>query len=164
MGTVVLVDLVTVVGQGGEDALNERAMSALTFVGLGTRANELISSFSYGHQRLIEIARALAANPALLLLDEPAAGLNDHEAAELARLIRMVADDWNIGVLLVEHKVDLVTSISDTITVLESGRVLAAGTPREVVASQAVIDAYLGSSAPIEQTEDEVAGGVGSVA
>jgi ABC-type branched-subunit amino acid transport system ATPase component len=67
-------------------------------------------------------------------------------------------------VLLVEHKVDLVTSISDTITVLESGRVLAAGTPREVVASQAVIDAYLGSSAPIEQTKDEVGEDVGSVA
>jgi ABC-type branched-subunit amino acid transport system ATPase component len=66
-------------------------------------------------------------------------------------------------VLLVEHKVDLVTSISDTITVLESGRVLAAGTPREVVASQAVIDAYLGSSAPIEASTDDIAEGVGSV-
>src|ERR1035437_6602574 len=69
----------TLICKGGEDALNDRAMSALTFVGLGTRANELISSFSYGHQRLIEIARALAANPTLLLLDEPAAGLNSSE-------------------------------------------------------------------------------------
>src|SRR3981189_63881 len=69
----------TLLGGGGDDALTERAMSALTFVGLGARANELISSFSYGHQRLIEIARALAANPTLLLLDEPAAGLNSSE-------------------------------------------------------------------------------------
>src|SRR5260370_27417438 len=81
----------TLIGGGGEDALNERAMSALTFVGLGSRANELISSFSYGHQRLIEIARALAANPTLLLLDEPAAGLNSSEKIALHDFIKRIA-------------------------------------------------------------------------
>ena len=80
----------TMVGKG-DDALTERAMEALTFVGLGSRANELISSFSYGHQRLIEIARALAANPTLLLLDEPAAGLNSTEKLELHELLKRIA-------------------------------------------------------------------------
>src|SRR5258705_11173845 len=81
----------TLLGGGGDDALTERAMSALTFGGLGARANELISSFSYGHQRLIEIARALAANPTLLLLDEPAAVLNSSEKLELHVLLNHIA-------------------------------------------------------------------------
>src|SRR6266566_553548 len=89
----------TLLGQRGDDALTERAMSALTFVGLGNRANELISSFSYGHQRLIEIARALAANPTLLLLDEPAAGLNSTEKLELHALLNRIADGESMAVL-----------------------------------------------------------------
>jgi len=82
----------------------------------------------------------------VLLLDEPAAGLNDREAGELARLIRTIADEWKISVLLVEHKVDMVMSVSDHVTVLESGGILASGTPSQVMTQQAVIDAYLGTS------------------
>src|SRR6266851_5769273 len=81
----------TMIGKRGDAALTERAMEALTFVGLGNRANEPITSFSYGHQRLIEIARALAANPTLLLLDEPAAGLNSTEKLELHELLKRIA-------------------------------------------------------------------------
>jgi ABC-type branched-subunit amino acid transport system ATPase component/branched-subunit amino acid ABC-type transport system permease component len=147
----------------GRAKLSAAAIEAVKQFELADIIDKRPDAISFGQRKTVAIARAIAAAPPILLLDEPAAGLNDHEAAELARLIRMVADDWNIGVLLVEHKVDLVTSISDTITVLESGRVLAAGTPREVVASQAVIDAYLGSSAPIEASTDDIAEGVGSV-
>jgi ABC-type branched-subunit amino acid transport system ATPase component/branched-subunit amino acid ABC-type transport system permease component len=148
----------------GRATLSAAAIEAVKQFELGDIIDKRPDSISFGHRKTVAIARAIAAAPPVLLLDEPAAGLNDHEAAELARLIRMVADEWNIGVLLVEHKVDLVTSISDTITVLESGRVLAAGKPREVVASQAVIDAYLGSPTLIDRAMDDVAEGVGSVA
>jgi ABC-type branched-subunit amino acid transport system ATPase component len=82
----------------------------------------------------------------VILLDEPAAGLDDHEADELSGVIVRLARDWGVGVLLVEHKVDMVMSISDRVTVLESGGQLASGTPDEVMAQQAVIDAYLGTS------------------
>ena len=98
----------TLIGAGSDDALTERAMSALTFVGLGNRANELISSFSYGHQRLIEIARALAANPTLLLLDEPAAGLNSSEKLELHELLKRIAAQ-GITILIIDHDMTLVS-------------------------------------------------------
>jgi ABC-type branched-subunit amino acid transport system ATPase component/branched-subunit amino acid ABC-type transport system permease component len=147
----------------GRAKLSAAAIEAVKQFELADILDRRPDSISFGQRKTVAIARAIAAAPAVLLLDEPAAGLNDHEANELARLIRVVADEWHIGVLLVEHKVDLVTSISDTITVLESGRVLAAGTPREVVASQAVIDAYLGSSTPIEPEADALSEGVGSV-
>src|SRR5690348_9516945 len=92
----------TMIGHGGDAALTERAMEALTFVGLGNRANELISSFSYGHQRLIEIARALASNPTLLLLDEPAAGLNSTEKLELHELLKRIAAQ-GLTILIIDH-------------------------------------------------------------
>ncbi|HXN70154.1 MAG TPA: branched-chain amino acid ABC transporter ATP-binding protein/permease, partial [Bradyrhizobium sp.] len=110
----------------GEDALNERAMSALTFVGLGSRANELISSFSYGHQRLIEIARALAANPTLLLLDEPAAGLNSSEKLELHELLKRIAAQ-GLTILIIDHDMTLVSEAAQHITVLNFGRRIADG-------------------------------------
>ncbi|MGY2844736.1 ABC-type branched-subunit amino acid transport system ATPase component/ABC-type branched-subunit amino acid transport system permease subunit [Bradyrhizobium sp. USDA 4510] len=97
----------TMIGKG-EDALTERAMEALTFVGLGNRANELISSFSYGHQRLIEIARALASNPTLLLLDEPAAGLNSTEKLELHELLKRIAAQ-GLTILIIDHDMTLVS-------------------------------------------------------
>ena len=98
----------TMIGEGGDAALTERAMEALTFVGLGSRANELISSFSYGHQRLIEIARALAANPTLLLLDEPAAGLNSTEKLELHELLKRIAAQ-GLTILIIDHDMTLVS-------------------------------------------------------
>src|SRR4030081_1155358 len=98
----------TLIGQRGEAALNERAMSALSFVGLGTRANELLSRFFYGHQRLIEIARALAANPTLLLLDQPAAGLNSSEKLELHELLKRIAAQ-GLTILIIDHDMTLVS-------------------------------------------------------
>jgi sulfate-transporting ATPase len=101
-------------------------------------------SVSFGQRKLVAIARCVASGPSILLLDEPAAGLDDAEAAELAALIRRLAADWGIGLLLVEHKVDMILSICDRVTVLQNGRVLASGTPDQVRSHPEVIDAYLG--------------------
>ena len=97
-----------------------------------------------GPRKIVAIARSVASAPSVLLLDEPAAGLDDNEADELAGLIRHLADEWGIAVLLVEHKVDLILSVSDRITVLDNGAILASGTPEEIRNDPAVIDAYLG--------------------
>jgi branched-chain amino acid transport system permease protein len=128
----------------GEEALKERAMSALTFVGLGPRANELISSFSYGHQRLIEIARALAANPTLLLLDEPAAGLNSSEKLELHELLKRIAAQ-GLTILIIDHDMTLVSEAAQHITVLNFGRRIADGESMAVLRHPDVVTAYLGS-------------------
>jgi ABC-type branched-subunit amino acid transport system ATPase component/branched-subunit amino acid ABC-type transport system permease component len=130
----------------GRPRLSAAALEAVRQFELSGLIDAKPDSISFGQRKTVAIARAIAASPVVLMLDEPAAGLNDYEAAELARLIRVVADEWNIGVLLVEHKVDMVMSISDRVTVLESGRVLASGSPQEVMASDAVIEAYLGTS------------------
>jgi len=134
----------TLIGQGGEDALKQRAMSALTFVGLGTRANEMISSFSYGHQRLIEIARALAANPTLLLLDEPAAGLNSTEKLELHELLKRIAAQ-GLTILIIDHDMTLVSEAAQHITVLNFGRRIADGESMAVLRHPDVVSAYLGT-------------------
>jgi sulfate-transporting ATPase len=134
----------------GRPSLSPAALEAIKQFDLIDLIDKKPDNISFGQRKTVAIARAIAASPSVLLLDEPAAGLNDHEAVELARLIRMVADEWNIAVLLVEHKVDMVVSISDSITVLESGRVLAAGNPREVMTNLAVIDAYLGGAVVTE--------------
>jgi ABC-type branched-subunit amino acid transport system ATPase component len=102
-------------------------------------------TISFGRRKTVAIARSVASAPSVLLLDEPAAGLDDHEAAELAELIRHLAKDWGIAVLLVEHKIDMIMSLSDRVTVLERGSVLTSGTPAEVQAHPAVLDAYLGA-------------------
>lgn len=133
----------TMIGKGG-DALTERAMEALTFVGLGNRANELISSFSYGHQRLIEIARALASNPTLLLLDEPAAGLNSTEKLELHELLKRIAAQ-GLTVLIIDHDMTLVSEAAQHITVLNFGRRIADGESMAVLRHPDVVSAYLGS-------------------
>jgi branched-chain amino acid transport system permease protein len=132
------------IGKGGEDGLKERAMSALSFVGLGSRANELISSFSYGHQRLIEIARALAANPTLLLLDEPAAGLNSSEKIELHELLKRIAAQ-GLTILIIDHDMTLVSEAAQHITVLNFGRRIADGESMAVLRHPDVVSAYLGS-------------------
>ena len=134
----------TLIGQGGAAALTERAMEALTFVGLGPRANEPITSFSYGHQRLIEIARALAANPTLLLLDEPAAGLNSTEKLELHELLKRIAAQ-GLTILIIDHDMTLVSEAAQHITVLNFGRRIADGESMAVLRHPDVVSAYLGS-------------------
>ena len=130
--------------KGGDAALTARAMEALTFVGLGSRANELISSFSYGHQRLIEIARALAANPTLLLLDEPAAGLNSTEKLELHELLKRIAAQ-GLTILIIDHDMTLVSEAAQHITVLNFGRRIADGESMAVLRHPDVVSAYLGT-------------------
>lgn len=134
----------TLIGHGGQDELTRRAMAALTFVGLGARANELISSFSYGHQRLIEIARALAGNPTLLLLDEPAAGLNSSEKVELHDLLKRIAAQ-GLTILIIDHDMTLVREAAQHITVLNFGRRIADGELLAVLQQPDVISAYLGT-------------------
>jgi branched-chain amino acid transport system permease protein len=131
-------------GDGGQAALTERALSALTFVGLGERANELVSSFSYGHQRLIEIARALAGNPTLLLLDEPAAGLNSTEKIELHDLLKRIAAQ-GLTILIIDHDMTLVREAAQHITVLNFGKRIADGESLTVLQHPDVISAYLGT-------------------
>jgi branched-chain amino acid transport system permease protein len=134
----------TLIGKGGQDALTQRALSALTFVGLGARANELVSSFSYGHQRLIEIARALAGNPTLLLLDEPAAGLNSSEKVELHDLLKRIAAQ-GLTILIIDHDMTLVREAAQHITVLNFGKRIADGESLAVLQHPDVISAYLGT-------------------
>jgi branched-chain amino acid transport system permease protein len=134
----------TLLSNRGDEALTLRAMSALAFVGLGSRANELISSFSYGHQRLIEIARALAANPTLLLLDEPAAGLNSSEKMELHELLKRIAAQ-GLTILIIDHDMTLVSEAAQHITVLNFGRCIADGESMAVLRHPDVVSAYLGT-------------------
>jgi len=128
----------------GHAALVERARAALAFVGLETRAHERVTGFSYGHQRLIEIARALAGNPSLLLLDEPAAGLNSTEKQGLRDLLKRIASK-GLTILIIDHDMTLVTEVAGRITVLNFGRRIADGVAADVLRQPDVIAAYLGS-------------------
>jgi len=121
----------------------EEAMHYLEFVGLGRSAESLAGSLPYGKKRLLEMARALASKPRFLLLDEPAAGLNNEETASLGGLITRIKE-MGVTVLLVEHDMSLVMDISDHVVVLNFGRKLAEGPPREVRTDRQVIEAYLG--------------------
>ncbi len=132
----------------GERALRERAMSALQFVGLADRAHMIVRNLPYGHQRLVEIARVLAGNPKLLLLDEPAAGLNQTEKMEFVELLKRLRGH-GLTIFLIDHDMGLVEKISDRITVLNFGRKIAEGTPAEVLRNPDVIAAYLGTAGEV---------------
>jgi branched-chain amino acid transport system ATP-binding protein len=121
----------------------EKAHELLTFIGLDHRAEQLAKNLPYGDQRRLEIARALALEPKVLLLDEPAAGFNPQEKVELGNLILKIRDNGN-AVLLIEHDMSLVMKISDRVSVLDFGQKIAEGSPKEIQNDQRVIDAYLG--------------------
>jgi len=127
-----------------EKAMNERAMELLKVFELDEEANLLASNLPYGKQRKLEIARALATEPKLLLLDEPAAGMNPNETIELMNTIRFVRDNFDMTILLIEHDMKLVSGICEELTVLNFGRILAQGETSAVLNDPQVITAYLG--------------------
>ena len=127
-----------------EAAAIERARYWLDRIGLTGRADDAAGTLPYGQQRRLEIIRALCARPRLLCLDEPAAGLNPSETADLARLIRAVSDEFKLAVLLIEHDMSMVMEISDHVVVLDYGRKIAEGPPARIRDDKAVIAAYLG--------------------
>lgn len=127
-----------------EKAMNEKAMELLKVFKLDDKANYLASNLPYGDQRRLEIARALATEPKLLLLDEPAAGMNPNETKELMDTIRFVRDEFDMTILLIEHDMKLVSGICEELTVINFGQVLAQGETSEVLNNPEVIKAYLG--------------------
>ncbi|MER7926122.1 MULTISPECIES: branched-chain amino acid ABC transporter permease/ATP-binding protein [unclassified Streptomyces] len=139
-----LTDLV----RPGSRPLPAHVLVAVREFGLQDSLDRPVGDLSYGERRLLAIARAVATSPSVLLLDEPAAGLSDDETRELARLVRRLAEDWGMGVLLVEHDVDMVMSVCDQVVVLDFGRRICAGTPDEVRGDPAVRAAYLGDLEP----------------
>ena len=127
-----------------EAAAADTAMEILTFVGIADRAGVTARNLSYGDQRRLEIARSLAVSPKLLLLDEPAAGMNPSEASALVRLVKNIRAELGVTIILIEHHMHVVMSSCDVVTVLDRGTVIATGEPAEIQKNETVIEAYLG--------------------
>ena len=133
-----------------ERAAQARVLEVLDFLGIGALVLRPAGELSFGQQRFVEIARALVAKPALLMLDEPAAGLSPAEVQRLDRLLRTLRADWGMAILLVEHVLSLIMDLSDRVTVLDNGRRIAEGPPHEVAVDPRVKAAYLGEEADAE--------------
>lgn len=127
-----------------EEELIEKAIKILEIFKLGHKKDEIAKNLPYGEQRRLEIARALAAQPKLLLLDEPAAGMNPQETQELMQMIKWIKKEFDLTILLIEHDMHLVMNVCERIYVLEYGNVIAQGTPEEIKNNPRVIEAYLG--------------------
>ena len=127
-----------------EERMRREALELLDMQGLLQYKDDIAKSLPYGLQRRLEIARALATSPKLLLLDEPAAGMNPQETEELTDFIKQIRDDYKLTIFMIEHHMDLVMQISDRIYVLDFGKLIAEGTPEEIQNNEHVIDAYLG--------------------
>ena len=127
-----------------EERMRKEALELLDMQGLLQYKDDIAKSLPYGLQRRLEIARALATSPKLLLLDEPAAGMNPQETEELTDFIKQIRDDYKLTIFMIEHHMDLVMQISDRIYVLDFGKLIAEGTPEEIQNNEHVIDAYLG--------------------
>jgi branched-chain amino acid transport system ATP-binding protein len=130
-----------------EKELTERAVEFLAVFNLQDRLEETAKNLPYGEQRRLEIARALASEPQLLLLDEPAAGMNPQETVVLMELIHFIRERFNLTILLIEHQMRVVMGICETINVMDFGQIIARGTPKEIQSNQKVIEAYLGPGA-----------------
>lgn len=128
----------------GEDAIEKQALEMLKIFNLEDKKDEIASSLPYGEQRRLEIARALATHPTMLILDEPAAGMNPQETHELMELIQWVRDKFDLSILLIEHDMSLVMGVCERIYVLEYGQLIGEGLPEEIRNNKRVIEAYLG--------------------
>ena len=147
-----LVEAITRLGRFSkkEKAMTERAQEFLAVFGLEEHQDRIAKNLPYGEQRRLEIARALAAEPELLPLDEPAAGMNPNEVYLLMDLIHFIRDRFNLTILLIEHQMRVVMGICEWITVMDFGEVIARGTPKEIQNNQTVVEAYLGTGAKLE--------------